>query len=78
MEIKPTYVTFEQAKLLKEINFNTPCMRAYRVWRGQIRKGDKNPLEEIGVEYEPYEQFPHAEIRYFYYGDSDYTLAPEQ
>lgn len=29
MEINPTYVTFEQAKLLKEKEFNEGCNRAY-------------------------------------------------
>jgi len=29
MEIKPTYVTFEQAKLLKEKRFNIPCFYYY-------------------------------------------------
>ena len=38
MEIKPTYVTFEQAKLLKEKGFNVNCLNAY----AEERLIDKN------------------------------------
>jgi hypothetical protein len=71
------YVSFEQANKLKELGFKIPCLRAYRVYRGKIRKNDKSPLMEMKVEYEPYTQFPLAEIEYFFYFDSSCTLAPE-
>ncbi len=36
MEIKPTYVTFEQAKLLKEKGFDEACANAYFCYTNSI------------------------------------------
>jgi hypothetical protein len=70
-----TPVSFEIAKLLKEKGFDKPCLQAYRVWRGNIRKTDKTPLEEIGVEYEPYMRGYNASVTYYTQSES-HTVAP--
>lgn len=75
--MKDTLINFETAKLAKEKGFNIECLQAYRVWRENIRKNDKNPLEEIDVEYEPYMGGSSATVCY-HYQSKDYTLAPTQ
>ena len=75
--MKEQLVSFETAKLAREKGFNVPCLQAYRIWRGNLRKYDANPLEEIQAELEPYTQYPLPEIVYFTQS-KEHTLAPTQ
>jgi hypothetical protein len=45
-EIKPTYITFEQAKFLKEKGFDFPCSKAYIIYESE----DTEPYNEDGLE----------------------------
>jgi len=66
MEIEPTYVTFEQAKWLKEKGFNTPVRQRWSIVENV--DGDKSPFlqEESGL-------FDWNNNTYL-----EYTSAPEQ
>jgi hypothetical protein len=75
--MKEQLVSFETAKLAREKGFNVPCLQAYRIWRGNLRKYDANPLEEIQAELEPFTQYPLPEIVYFTQS-KEHTLAPTQ
>ena len=75
--MKEQLISFETAKLAKEKGFDIPCLYAYRIWRENIKKTDKNPLQGLNIEYEPYMGGSSASIK-FYYQSKQYTLAPTQ
>ncbi len=75
--MKDQIVSFKTAKLAKEKEFDISCLQAYSVWRGNIRKGDKHPLQDIDVEYEPYMGGVNSSVEY-YNQSKQYTLAPTQ
>jgi hypothetical protein len=58
-EIKPTYVTFEQAKLLKEKGFNEPCTHLYCIGYNSVKEDTElrpNKVindhgQQIGIRY---------------------------
>ena len=72
--MKEQLISFDTAKLAKEIGFDIPCLQAYRVWRENVRKSDSNPLEEIQTEWEGHNYFVVRE----FYQSKEHTLAPTQ
>jgi hypothetical protein len=55
MEIKPTYVTFEQAKLLKEKGFDEECNRFYTKPNSKLFG-----IDEHGRTYGPIKNKPNV------------------
>jgi hypothetical protein len=80
MEIKPTYVTFEQAKLLKEKDFDEKCRNYYTPEGKEYVNGWGDSIEDTNG----FSTNEHNPLFVFDYSDfnknqkKQYYLAPEQ